>query len=60
MRKGCGAAAASGEVKGSQRQWGRLQVIKVGVPLMAKAMKIAVATVQKLTSAVDATPSTQD
>lgn len=55
--RGCGAAAASGDVKGSQRQWGRLESIKFGVPLMAKAMKIMVATVGKLTSIVDAAPS---
>ena len=56
-RKGCGAAAASGEVGGSQRQRGRLGVVKFGAALMAKAMKIVVATVGKLTSAADAAPS---
>lgn len=43
-----------GELGGRQRQWCRLGVVSFGVPLMAKAMKIVVATVGKLTSTVDA------
>lgn len=53
-RKGCGSAAALGEVGGSRRQWGRLQVIKFGVPLMVMAVKAVIPTVGKLTAAADA------
>lgn len=39
------------------REWGRLQVIKFGVPLMTRAVKTVVATVGKLSTAADAAPS---